>query len=122
LRRDHAARARTVLDNDGLAEIVLHLLRDDAGENVVAAARREADHEFDHVARIRRLRACGGRGRNREPDEQRGATERAPEMAGSHRIPPLWVIVRPQPTGEAQDSACGRSCSSAVRAPDECTG
>ena len=57
-RRDDAAGARPVLDHEGLAEPLLELLPEHAGEDVGAAAGRERNHDGD---RPRRIILGGGR-------------------------------------------------------------
>ena len=49
---DVAARARPVVDHDLLREALGELLRDDASDDVGAAARREGDDEADRLGGI----------------------------------------------------------------------
>jgi hypothetical protein len=70
LHADRAARARSVVDDDGLAQRIRHFLRDDARHDVGAAARRE---RHDHPDRLGRILASLRRdvgGREREAGEQ----------------------------------------------------
>ncbi len=54
LRSNDGPRARLVLDDDGDAEILRHLLRQRSRHHVGAAARRERDHDFDKALGIGR--------------------------------------------------------------------
>ena len=60
---DHAGGARAVLDHDGLLQHAGEMVRDDAAEQIGAAAGRPRHHELD------RLRRPGLRGRR--PDQCR---------------------------------------------------
>jgi hypothetical protein len=78
--RGQAAGARHVLDDDiGVAgDVRRHMTRQAAGIDVVAAARREADHDGEDLALVEIIRARE-RGRRREPGQrerkQKDATE-----------------------------------------------
>jgi hypothetical protein len=67
LRRDHPGGAPAVLDEDGLAEVLGELLRDDAPDDVGAAAGREADEHTDRLGWV----LLGGGGAARESGQQR---------------------------------------------------
>ena len=60
LGRDVAGRAGPVLDDDGLAERLRHLVGDDAGVRVDGAAGRQSDDEADRAGLRRRAGAWEG--------------------------------------------------------------
>jgi hypothetical protein len=67
-RRGHTTAARPVLHNERLAQALLELLPEDAGEQAGDAARRERDDEGDRPARVvgrLRQRASGARAEQR---------------------------------------------------------
>ncbi len=49
---DIAARARTIVDDEGLAEQAAELVGDDARQDVARAAGREADDDRDRPFRV----------------------------------------------------------------------
>jgi len=59
-RAEVAAGSGAVLDDDGLAQQLAHLLADEARDDVGRAACRERDDQRDRPARESRLRVCGG--------------------------------------------------------------
>jgi hypothetical protein len=59
---DVAARARTVVDHDGLAERLAQLQADDAGQDVGGATGRERHDHGDRLGRIGALRLGAGHG------------------------------------------------------------
>jgi hypothetical protein len=93
LRRERAARARPVLDDQRLAGVLLEQLRLQAHEAVERAARRPRDQEAHRPAREPSL--ADGRTRERRRGE-RGADERGAatdEVCGHRRFLPA----RPPP-------------------------
>ena len=70
---DHPAAARPVLDHEGLAELLRHLVEHDASDDVVGIARGERAHHLDGTARPRVRRGCRRAGRENED----GAAHRA---------------------------------------------
>ena len=79
---DRSARARLILHDDDLPEILRHVPRQDANQNVGAAARRKRYDHGDRARRIR-LRQHGARTGNGRSAEQ--CYERAPVHA-AHAI------------------------------------
>jgi len=67
---EYAALAGAVVDDDGLLENFRHALADDAGDDVVGAARRERHDQPNGLVRII-LRHGGGRAQQGERDQQR---------------------------------------------------
>ena len=53
-----AARARTIIDDDGLAEFFRQMVRENARRDIRTAARRKADQKADGFGGIG-LRECG---------------------------------------------------------------
>ena len=78
LGADHAAGAGAVVDDHLLAELVAHLLRDDAADHVVAAAGRERNDQPDRPVGIIRLR----RGRGGERDQKSGGGQQQRRILG----------------------------------------
>src|SRR5262249_3563733 len=91
VRSDRAAGAAPVVDDDRLAELLAEPLRDDAADDVVAAAGREGDDQADPFRRIAKLSArrwrnqqqqgCGNARKGMEIS--RGANDSAHDLGGS---------------------------------------
>jgi hypothetical protein len=79
LRADDGARPRLVLDDDGLAEILFHLLRQCACDHVGAATRRERHHDAHEPLGIGRVHLID------RPRQQRACCKREQKRA-SHEI------------------------------------
>ncbi len=98
---DHATRPGAVLNDDRLAEAVGHFRREDAGDDVGAAAGAEADEKLDRPVGIAcHLRSDGaGRAGQRERESQSGAQRsrclhRSPLATRYDRVPrcPRFIL------------------------------
>ena len=85
LGRERAGKAGLGLDHDRLAEALLHLVAEDAGDDVDVAARREALQELDEAVRIVLLRQR----RRRKPDQHRDRRDEPLDHANLPMPPPL---------------------------------
>src|SRR5581483_11749856 len=109
LGADRARRAGLVLDQDLLAEVLAHALRDDPDHHVDRAARLQRHHD-EHG--LRRVALRGARQRDRR--ERRGGERDHHESGGLHGHPPLERRERIAP--DARAHAAARSASGASTA------
>src|SRR5262249_27262420 len=90
---DRAGGARLVLDDDGLAEPLAHLLPDQPRHEIDAAARRKADDDADGMGGILLCR----RGLRAERSKQKSEPARPPQP-GTHAYPPSGTAPEGHPS------------------------
>src|SRR5580704_12792726 len=112
LAGDIAARPRTIIDDEGLAEQAGELVGDDARKNIAGAAGRKADHDRDRPVRI-----VGGPDRDARAQEHEQPGQRGVQPLEHDRTPLLRPDLKPRTAVLASSGPARHACSFADDTP-----